>query len=186
MITTAILLTTALPLGAIQKPLHSSHVQTLYTNNTTMAAQFQPNCTSTSTIMYYTHQETTHHDDNFDLNHLIMDIEQLSNIEEDWNDCGAPPPNNAAISNAKNFIVNKIIPALHLFKNNTPKIMPLDDGDVAAYWKSNNRYIEIAFSGDDKYYYYADTSETNFISNTDIPIDTMDPSLLGALMSINN
>jgi hypothetical protein len=116
-----------------------------------------------------------------DIQKLIFSIRTYSTFEVNWDGYNGKPPSNEAITDSINFL--KRLP------NNTavPFSGLSGDGEISLFWDKSGVFIDIGFTGGNKYSYYARTSDGkeffgNYISiPSNLPLD-----LVNILKTINS
>jgi hypothetical protein len=111
---------------------------------------------------------------------LIFSIRNYSTFEQNWDGYNGKPPTETTIKNSIDFLrqlpSNILVPFAGLS----------GDGEINLFWDINNIFIDIGFTGDSKYSYYARNSHGEEFSGDYIAIsDNIPLDLMQLLKTIN-
>lgn len=80
-------------------------------------------------------------------NELHEEIGQLAELEEDWNDEGAPPIDTLILTQTQKFVQRLACELVEqtVSEKNLPDISPMIDGGVRLYWRPNGNQFSLLF-----------------------------------------
>lgn len=119
-------------------------------------------------------------------NEVLLEIEQFTALQPDWNDEGAPAIDRAVIIHVRKFVnyLDCLLIENNITGDRAPAVFPTIDGGVRLYWKLDGRQFALTFhpgaNGIDAMEKFADTQATHRMVTEDeagaIAIEVMRPS----------
>lgn len=114
-----------------------------------------------------------------DKSSLINELDELRSLSDGWAGPGSISPNQVAIIEAKDVLLNVILENCLV----TPKIRAVADGEVNFFWNTDGYLIDMAFFGEGAYSYYYKNKLNGEEEYDDISIDKGFSAKMLALLS---